>query len=169
MSPAVAPGAVAESGASTAGAVLMASTGDAFPPAVLDRAVELARQGSGHVLVLATARIWGTSLGMPHPGLYPTPAEWEAQRQIVADALRTLRRRGCQAHGRVVATRHAARVIRREARRTAAATVVIGRRPLPWWMRLLLQDEVARLLRRCRTPVHAVPVDSTSGAAHTRK
>lgn len=144
--------------ASTEGAVLLASTGDPFPPAVLDRAVELARRGTGHVLVLTTARIWGTSLGLPHPGLYPSPAEWETQRQIVGQALRALRWHGCRAHGRVVATRHAGRVIAREARKTGCAAIVIGRREPSWWMRVLLQDEVGRLVRRSRVEVHAVPL-----------
>jgi nucleotide-binding universal stress UspA family protein len=139
-------------------AILLASTGKAFERSVVDRAITLARKDPrSFVHVISIARIWGTALGIQHPGLYPTKREWQAQLEIVGDAVRTLKHAGLEARGGVIASRNGSKVIAREAARLQCSAIVIGWRPLSWWMSYLLQDEVWWVQRRSRVPV--IPVD----------
>ena len=48
----------------------------------------LARSGGGPVAVVTIARIYGSSMGLPNPGLMPTRKEMEAQKSQVEKALR---------------------------------------------------------------------------------
>src|SRR5947209_5131816 len=81
--------------------ILLASEGRAIPDAAIDRVMELARPGNASVRVFSIARVHGTSLGMPTPGLLPTKKEWDDQREIVNKAVRRLERKGIQADGHV--------------------------------------------------------------------
>ncbi|HXB03683.1 MAG TPA: universal stress protein [Candidatus Angelobacter sp.] len=136
--------------------ILLASTGKAFEPEVVKNAIELAHSPRSFVHVMSIARIWGTGLGIQHPGLFPTKLEWKAQLEIVGDAVRTLKHAGLDARGGVMATRNPSKVIAREARRLECSTIVIGWQPLSWWMTYLLQDDVWWLNRRSSVPVIAV-------------
>ena len=137
--------------------ILLASTGKAFAREVVEHAIDVARDERSFVHVISIARIWGTGLGIQHPGLFPTKLEWKAQLEIVGDAVRELKRAGLDARGGVIATRNASKVIAREAHRLACSTIVIGWQPPPWWMSYLLQDDVWWLNRRSKVPVVAVP------------
>jgi len=139
-------------------AILVASTGEAIDRRVVDKAVDLARRlpSRPRVHVLSIARIWGTALGLQHPGLYPTRREWRAQADLVEDAVKALERRGYQAKGRVVGSRHAAKTIAKVAAAEGCAVIVIGASPVSGWRRLLRQDEAANLARRSAVPVHLV-------------
>ena len=108
--------------------------------------------------VISTARVYGTALGLQHPGLRPTKREWQAQADIVEDAVRVLKRAGFEAKGRVVGTRHPNKVITNEALKMGCRAIVIGARPTSRWRILLWQDEVSLLLRRAALPVHVVPL-----------
>jgi universal stress protein family protein len=125
---------------------------------VVDHAITLATNPRSFVHVLSTARIWGTALGLQHPGLYPTKREWQEQRDIVAGAVKALQRHGFETDGRVLGTRSPSKVIAREAARLGCRAIVIGWRPLSWWMTYLLQDEVWWLQRRSRVPVIHVQI-----------
>jgi nucleotide-binding universal stress UspA family protein len=140
--------------------ILVASTGEIIDARVLDKATEVARQFEARpvVHVLSIARIWGTALGLQHPGLYPTRKEWSAQADLVANAVKALERRGLNAKGRVVGTRHAAKTIAKVAAAEGCAAIVIGSRPLAGWRRVLRQDEAANLTRRSTVPVYLVDV-----------
>jgi hypothetical protein len=61
---------------------------------VLDRAEALAGPEHAKITVLGIARVLGTALGLPHPGLKPNRLEWEEQRNVVEEAADELRRRG---------------------------------------------------------------------------
>lgn len=144
-------------GPSSGAPILVASTGQPFDRRVLDRASELARQnGTSVIRVLSTARVYGTGLGLQHPGLFPTKQEWQAQADIVGDAVRILKRAGFNAKGRVVGTRHPSKAITNEAVNTECTAIVIGGRPVSRWQTLLWQDEVGLLRRRAKLPVHVV-------------
>jgi hypothetical protein len=136
--------------------ILLASNGKPLAQAVIDRAIAEARRPRSFVHVISTARIWGTGLGIQHPGLFPTKGEWKEQLEIVGSATRKLRAAGLEARGGVIATRNASKVIAREAKRLGCSSIVIGWRPLPWWMMYLLQDDVWWLQRRSQ--VRVVPV-----------
>lgn len=150
--------ATANGAPSSTPAILVASTGEAIDRRVVDKAVDLARRlpSRPQLHVLSIARIWGTALGLQHPGLYPTRREWRAQADLVADAVKALERRGYQAKGRVVGSRHAARTIAKVAAAEGCAAIVIGACPVKGWRRLLRQDEADNLVRRSSVPVHLV-------------
>jgi hypothetical protein len=139
--------------------ILLASTGKAFEREVLDHVINVARSPRSFVHVISIARIWGVALGIQHPGLYPTKLEWKEQLEVVGKAVRTLTHAGLEARGGVIATRNASKVIAREARRLGCSTIVVGWRPLPWYMTYLLQDDVWWLYRRSKVPVVAVPLE----------
>lgn len=146
--------------------ILLASWGERFDPSVVDHATTVARSTGSFVHVLSIARIWGTGLGIQHPGLFPTKREWQDQLEIVGDAVRTLRRAGLEAKGGVIASRNPSKVITRQAGRFGCSAIVVGSRPLPWWMSYLLQDEVWWIVRRSSVPV--IPVDYTPGRVPPR-
>jgi nucleotide-binding universal stress UspA family protein len=108
--------------------------------------------------VLSIARVWGTALGLQHPGLYPTKREWKAQTDIVADAVKRLERHGFTAKGRVVGSRHPAKAIANVAAAEGCSAIVIGAAPMSRWRQVLQQDETRKLVRRAKVPVRVVNV-----------
>ncbi len=106
--------------------------------------------------VLSIARVWGTGLGLPMPGLLPTKAEWDVQHAHVQETVRALRRRGVEAHGRVIGTRKAGKRIVAEASRLGCGAIVMGADPqrnrfigdFSW------SQEPYRVRRRARVPVY---------------
>jgi nucleotide-binding universal stress UspA family protein len=154
-------------------AVLLASEGRPFAPEAIRRAAELARRHGGQVRVLSVARIWGTALGFPHPGLRPSRRELDRHRDDVAHAIRALRRAGVPADGHIIQTRKATRSILGEAARTGCREIVMGGDPprnavvgdFMW------SQEPQRVKRRARVPVHVVAgaaaIGTTSGRATT--
>ena len=93
---------------------LLASSGAPFSKAAISRARQLA--GGEPVAVLTILKIYGSSFGLPNPGLLPTRREQEEQLSVVRRAIRELERRGCTADGQVAATRSAGRTIAKVAR-----------------------------------------------------
>ena len=140
--------------------MLLASEGRAIPAAAVDRAAELAREHGGSVHVFSIARVWGTSLGFPNPGLQPNRHEWKAQRAVVDDAVKALERHGVDATGHVLGTRKATKRIVAEAERRGCTAIVMAADPprnrvvadLMW------SQEPYRVQRRAKVPVHLVPV-----------
>ena len=147
-----------EAAPSSLRAVMLASTGEAFDPAVIERVIQLAGGQRPVIHVLSIARVYGTALGLQHPGLYPTRKEWKAQGDLVEEAVRALKRRGFEAHGRVIGSRHAGRAIAKAAAEMGCDAIVIGARPVAAWRRLLGQDESQQVARRSPIPVHLVPL-----------
>jgi nucleotide-binding universal stress UspA family protein len=137
----------------------LASTGEAFDDAVIEEAIAAAQEPRSFVHVLSIARIWGTSLGIQHPGLFPSKREWQQQLEIVGSAVRKVKRAGLDARGGVIASRNPSKVIAREAKRLGCRGIVIGARPLSWWMEALLQNEARWVRRRSAVPVLAVPYE----------
>jgi len=137
--------------------ILLASTGAPFDPALIERVAELAAGGQPRVYVLSIAKIWGTSLGLPHPGLYPSKREVEEQKRIVADAARQLKRRGLEVRTRVIATRKAARTIAEFAELRHCKVIVLADPAMPRWRRFVEGSRSREVARKTRIPVHAVP------------
>ena len=84
-------------------AVLIATVGVSVPQAVIRRACELS--AGRQVAVLSIARIYGSSLGMPNPGLLPSKREMAEQLAFVSEAIDELERSGVEASGQVATTR----------------------------------------------------------------
>jgi nucleotide-binding universal stress UspA family protein len=109
--------------------VLLASEGREIGPDTLRAAMLLAQPDNAKVNVLVISRIWGTGLGLPHPGLLPSKQEVASARDKVAEAIDYLERRGVHATGEVIGTRRPAKVIVREALKRECDVIVMGADP----------------------------------------
>jgi hypothetical protein len=146
---------------------VLASLGPPIPVEVIDRALEVAREVRGEdrpltvVHVVSIARIWGTSLGLPHPGLRPNRLELEEQQEIVHAALRDVERRGFPGKTRIMMTRNPAKVIARHAESIGASAIVVGdpaSRGGAGLLRSILWNPVRDMARRTKIPIHAVSI-----------
>jgi nucleotide-binding universal stress UspA family protein len=139
-------------------AILLASEGRKIPRHAVELAARMARQANAPVHVLTVARIWGSALGLPHPGLRPNRREWQAQHAVVGEAVDILKRRGVEASGQVLGTRNAAKQIVAVARRRGCDAVVMAAEPARHWLvaDFLWSQEPYRVRRRARIPVHLV-------------
>jgi nucleotide-binding universal stress UspA family protein len=126
-------------------AVLIATVGVPIPGAVVRQAVQLS--AGRPVAVVTIARIYGSSFGLPSPGLMPTRKEMDEQREIVAKAIDRLERAGVEAWGQVASTRRYAKTIAQVARARGADNVLVVTREVPHW-RSLVEGDTARDVRR---------------------
>ena len=138
--------------------ILLASEGRKFSAAAMAIAARLAKNAGGSVHVLSIARIWGTSLGLPHPGLMPNKREWQAQHDLVAEALKGLARHGIEASGQVLSSRNAGKRILAEARRRKSDAIVMGADGPRHWMvnDMIWSQEPYRIRRLSPVPVYLV-------------
>jgi len=141
--------------------VLLASEGREITERAVEFAAQLAQQGGGVVHVFTIARVWGTSLGLPNPGLMPTKREWDVQRDRVAAAVKALKRNGIKAEGHVLATRKATKRIVSEAERLGCDVIVMGGDPPRnrFVGDFIWSQEPYRVQRRAGLPVYVVTED----------
>jgi hypothetical protein len=130
---------------SQSSAVLIATVGIPIPPTVLRRAMELS-QGRA-VAVVTIARIYGSSFGLPNPGLLPTKKEMDEQRALVTEAVDRLERSGIEAWGQVATTRRYAKAIAQAALARGVDHVLVVIPDVPRWRRLI-EGDTARDVRR---------------------
>jgi K+-sensing histidine kinase KdpD len=71
------------------------------------------------------ARIYGSSMGLPNPGLMPTRKEMAAQKSQVEAALRLIEKRGAQAWGQVAASRKPVKTVAQVAKARGASHVIV--------------------------------------------
>ncbi len=139
---------------------MIASEGRAIPWAVLQQAFELARPRTAEVRVITIARVFGTSMGFPNPGLLPNKREWDEQRLIVRQTVEALKKAGFKASGNVVGTRKATRRILAEATAFRADAIVMGcDRDRGRLGDFSWAHEPFRVAKRSPLPVYLVPVD----------
>ena len=135
--------------------LLLASEGRAISRPAVELAARLAKQTGAEVHVLSIARVWGTSLGLPHPALMPNKLELKEQQDRVAAALALLKRRGVSASGQVLGTRNAAkRIVIEAGRRRVDAIVMAADSPRHWLVAgMIWSQEPYRVRRRppCRS------------------
>ena len=118
--------------------LVLLSPGQAFRPEALARAIEVAN--GARIAVVVVAKIHGTSLGFPNPGLMPNAKEKAAATERVEDALRQIRRSGGKGDGQVAITRSAAKVGAKVARLRQASVVVVDEGERATWRRALEGD-----------------------------
>jgi hypothetical protein len=139
--------------------VLLVTDGrERFSRRAVARAAALA--GSRRVAVLAIAKIYGTSLGLPNPGLLPTKAEMRERIGWVDDAIARLEHDGVEADGQVASARRAVKTIARVAQTRKVQTVVMDETSATGWRRAVEGDPaaaLARVLRRSGISVEIVP------------
>lgn len=140
--------------------ILLASEGRPIPKAAIARVVELAQPGAS-VRVFSIARVHGTAFGMPTPGLLPTKREWAAQRELVAEAIKRLKRKGLAAEGHVLGARNATKKILQEASRHDCQAIVMAADPdrNRFVGNAMWSQEPQRVRRKARVPVFLVPLD----------
>jgi len=147
--------------------VLLASDGrQDFSSRAVARAAALA--GSDTIAVVTIAKIYGTSLGLPHPGLLPTKDELEERRGWVNGAIRTLVESGATADGQVAATRRAGKKLAAVARARGARVVVIDETTVKHGLRRIVEGDVGselrRMLRNDGIDVEVVPREDAAAA-----
>ena len=142
--------------------ILLASEGRKIPAAAVTFAAQLAKNAGGEIHVLSIARIWGSSLGLPHPGLMPNTREWKAQHDLVAEALAGFKRLGIEATGQVLSSRNAGKRILTEARkRRSDAIVMAADGPRHWLINdLIWSQEPYRVRRLAPVPVYLIETES---------
>jgi nucleotide-binding universal stress UspA family protein len=138
--------------------ILLASEGRPIPPAATKLAGRMAERAAAEVHVLSIARIWGSSFGLPNPGLLPNKREMQERHESVAGAVAWLRRHDIQASGQVTGTRNAAKRILAEARRRCADAIVMAADPpLHWFLaNMVWSQEPYRVRRMASVPVYLV-------------
>jgi len=129
-----------------AAGVLLASPGAPFSRAAIRRACELA--GSEPVAVLTILKVYGSSFGLPNPGLLPSRRERDEQYAIVRRAISAVERRGGTADGQIAATRSAGRTIAKVARRRGVRYVVMDESETSGMQRLTEGAVTATVRRR---------------------
>lgn len=126
-------------------AVLLASSGAPFSKAAVRRARELA--AGEPVAVLSILKVYGSTFGLPNPGLLPTRREREEQFANVRQAITELERRGCTADGQIAATRSAGRTIAKVARSRQVRYVIMDDRGESG-VRRVIEGSVTSTVRR---------------------
>ena len=140
--------------------VLLATVADPFPPEVISRAIELATPEHAKITVLGIARVYGTSLGLPNPGLQPNRIEWQTLREGVEAAADELRARGFEVRVGLSRSRNAPKMISRWAKARNFHAIVVADPERPRWRRFFEGDITHEIGRRCAVPVHAVTIPS---------
>jgi hypothetical protein len=127
--------------------VLIASSGEPIPPSAVRWA--LALSGGDAVAVISLARIYGSSFGLPNPGLMPTKKELQDQRSQVDKAVRLIERKGNEGWGQVAATRRPVKAIVQAARARGVRYVIVVAPEAARWRQFVegnLAKDVARRL-----------------------
>jgi K+-sensing histidine kinase KdpD len=144
--------------------LLVSFAASPITPDVIRRTTALATPEHATITVLGIAKVFGTALGLPHPGLKPTPHEWEAQRAVVQVAADDLRLRGFDVLIAMARARNAPKLIGRWVRAKRFHAVVIPDPDRPGWRRRIEGDLTKEIGRHTNVPVHAVPIPATSQA-----
>jgi nucleotide-binding universal stress UspA family protein len=139
--------------------IMLATEGREISPRAVDIAANMATSA---VSVISIARVHGVAFGLQTPGLLPTRAEWQEQRDLVAKAVKALRKRGLDARGHVVGTRKATKAILAEAsQRGCEAIVMAADQPRNRFLAdFMWSQEPHRVGRRAKMPVYLVTDDA---------
>jgi hypothetical protein len=114
--------------------------------------------------VVRVAKIYGSSFGLPHPGLLPTKQELEDHRGHVDRAIRGLRKKHVEADGQVAATRRATKKLAEIAQLRRARVVVIDETQASGLRRLVEGDVGSELRKKLRHTDIDVEIISANGA-----
>ncbi len=148
------------------GRILLAGDGRPFRDDVLEEVATLAAERDADACVLQLLTIWGTGLGLPHPGLMPNSQEKAAALETVRTAVTTLERLGVPlGDHRITATRRPAKAIVRQARTIGAEVIVMGQAPARGPLHSLLwRDDARQVARRAPMEVRLVSPPPTGPA-----
>jgi alkylated DNA nucleotide flippase Atl1 len=139
-------------------AVLIASNGVKIPGAAIRQALRLS--AGEPVAVVTIARIYGSSLGLPNPGLLPTRKEMAEQKGYVQEAVAALERGGVEAWGQVAASRKPVKTIAQAAAARGVRHVFVVREEQPVRWRRVVEGDLAKEI--ARKLGGAVPVEGVA-------
>jgi hypothetical protein len=126
----------------SAGVLIAAPFGDPIPRSALKLAVGLS--GGDPVAVVTIARIYGSAMGLPNPGLMPTRKEMAEQKSQVEWAIRQLEKSGAEAWGQVAASRKPIKTIVEAAKARGVRDVVVVRKPQEKRWREVIEGDIAK-------------------------
>ena len=98
--------------------------------------------------VLTIARVYGSSFGLPNPGLLPSRKEMDVQRGLVTEAIDSLESSGVEAWGQVATTRRDAKIIAQAARAHGVTQVLVVSPVVARWRRMLEGDPASDVRSR---------------------
>jgi len=137
----------------SAAVLIAAPMGDPIPPSAVRAALQ--RSGGEPVAVVTIARIYGSSMGLPNPGLMPTRKEMEAQKSQVEKALRLIEKGGGQAWGQVAASRKPVKTVAQAAKARGVHHVIVVRTAqTKRWREVVEGDVVKDIARKLGSEVH---------------
>src|SRR5262245_11306558 len=145
--------------------VLLVTVAQAPAQELVRRALELATPEHAKITVLGVAKIYGTSLGLPHPGLQPNRIEWQILRDGVEEAADDLRAHGFEVRVGLTRARNIPKMVAKWVNARNFHAVVVAAPEKPRWRSLVEGDLAREITRRCAALVHAVPVASAEGRA----
>ena len=122
-------------------AVLIASNGEKIPGAAIRQALRIS--AGEPVAVVTIARIYGSSLGLPNPGLMPSRKEMIEQKSIVETAVAAIEKGGSEAWGQIAASRRPSKTIAQAAAARGVQHVLVIRPEKVGW-RLVVEGDVAK-------------------------
>jgi hypothetical protein len=127
--------------------------GDPIPPSAVRAALQ--RSGGGPVAVVTIARIYGSSMGLPNPGLMPSRKEMAAQKDQVEKTVRMIEKGGAQAWGQIAASRKPIKTIAQAATARSARYVIVVRvEQTKRWRAVVEGDIVKGISRKLGPEVH---------------
>lgn len=130
----------------SAAVLIAAPMGDPIPPSAVRAA--LARSGGGAIAVVTIARIYGSSMGLPNPGLMPTRKEMEAQKAQVEKALRLIEKGGREAWGQVAASRKPVKTVAQAAKARGVRQVIVVRNAHTKRWREVVEGDIVKDIAR---------------------
>lgn len=139
--------------AQSASVLIAAPFGDPIPTSAVNHAVGLSEGDA--VAVVTIARIYGSSMGLPNPGLMPTRKEMAEQKAQVEKAIRMIEKSGTQAWGQLAASRKPVKTIAEAARARGVKHIVVVRTPQEKkWREFVEGDIVKDISRKLGPEVH---------------
>jgi hypothetical protein len=139
--------------AQSAGVLIAAPMGDPIPSSAVKTA--LALNGGEPVAVVTIARIYGSSMGLPNPGLMPTRKEMAAQKSQVEKTVGQIERSGMQAWGQVAASRKPVKTIAEAAKARGVRHVIVVRTAqTKKWREVVEGNIVKDIARKLGPDVH---------------
>lgn len=133
-------------------AVLIATNGLPIPGAAI-RAAQALSWGEP-IAVVTIARIYGSQLGLPNPGLMPTKREMADQKEIVDKALKGIERAGLQAWGQIAASRRPVKTIAEVAQARGVRHVLVVAAEQANWRKFIEGDLAKDVARKLGPDVH---------------
>jgi hypothetical protein len=140
--------------------VLLVTVATAPEPELVHKTLELAGPEHAKITVLGVAKIYGTSFGLPHPGLQPNRIEWQIVRDGVEEAADELRSSGFEVRVGLTRARNVPKMVAKWVQARNFHAVVVSAPDKPRWRALVEGDLAREITRRSGVPVHAVPVAS---------